>query len=154
LDDGAGYFGSKAALAGGFEEHYGSCGGDVERTDAAGHGNAQQMVAGAADEIVQAGTLAAQDEHEIAGEVEAVVVGFAAFVESDDPEILALEIFEGADEIDDAGNAQMLGRAGAGFDGNCAQRRGTALGEDDAVDACAIGYAQKRAQILRIFNAV
>ena len=56
------YSGSGAALAGGFVEDDGSCGGDVERTDAAGHGDAQQMVAGAADKIVQAGAFAAEDE--------------------------------------------------------------------------------------------
>ena len=154
MDERFGDRASSAALAGGFVENDGSGGGDVERADAAGHGNAQQMVAGAADEIVQTGALAAEDEDEIAGEVELVVVGCAAFVETDDPEIVALEIFEGADEVDDAGDAQMLGGAGAGLDGDGAQRGGAALGEDDAVDAGAIGDAQKSAEILRIFNAI
>ena len=72
-----------------------------------------------------------------------VVVGFAAFVESDDPEVVPLEFFEGADEIDDAGDAQVLGRAGAGFDGNGTEGRGTALGEHDAVNAGTVGDADR-----------
>ena len=143
-----------AALAERFIEHDGSGGGDVEGADAAGHGDAQQVVAGAADQIVEAGAFAAEDEDAVAGEVELVVVGRSAFVEADDPEILALELFEGADEVDDAGDAEVLGCAGAGLDGHGAQGRGAALGEDDAVDAGAVGYAEKSAEILRIFDAV
>jgi hypothetical protein len=48
----------------------------------------------------------------------------------------------------------VLCGAGAGLDGDCAERRGTALGEDDAIDAGAIGYAKKGAEVLRVFNAV
>ena len=32
-----------------------------------------------------------------------------------------LELFEGADEVDDAGDAQVLGCAGAGLDGDRTQ---------------------------------
>ncbi len=74
LDGRSGRLGGGAALAGGFVEDDGSGGGDVERADAAGHGNAQQMVAGAADQIVQARAFAAEHDDEIAGEVELVVV--------------------------------------------------------------------------------
>ena len=48
----------------------------------------------------------------------------------------------------------MFGRSGAGLDGHGAQRRGAALGEHDAVDAGAVGHAQQRAEVLRIFDAV
>ncbi len=130
-----------AALAGGFKEHHGARGGDVEGTDATRHRDAQEVVAGAADEIVEAGALATEDEDATAGEVELVVVGGATLVEADDPEIAFFELFEGADEVDDAGDAEVFGSAGAGFDGGWAERSGTALGEDDAVDACAVGNA-------------
>jgi hypothetical protein len=73
------------ALAEGLEEYDGSGGGDVEGADAAGHGNAQEMVAGAADEIVEAGAFAAKDEDAVACEVELVVVGGSPLVEADDP---------------------------------------------------------------------
>ena len=112
------------------------------------------MIAGAADQVVQAGALPAEDENAVAGEVELVVIGCATLVETDNPEILALELFKGADEIDDAGNAEMLGCAGTGFDGNGAEGCGTALGKNDAVDACSVGYAEKCAQSLRVFHAV
>jgi hypothetical protein len=79
------------------------------------------VVAGFADQVVEAGAFAAEDEDAVAGEVELVVVGCAALVESDDPEVLAFEVFEGADEVDDAGDAEMLGGAGAGLDGDRAE---------------------------------
>jgi hypothetical protein len=147
-----------AALAEGFVEDDGSGGGDVEGADAAGHGDAEQVVAGFADEIVEACAFAAKDEDAVAGEVELVVVGQAALVlsriQTDDPDVLALEVFEGADEVDDAGDAEVLGCAGAGFYGDRAQGGGTALGEDDAVDARAVGYAEQSAEVLGVFYAV
>jgi hypothetical protein len=48
----------------------------------------------------------------------------------------------------------VLGCAGAGFDGHGAERGGAALGEDDAIDAGAVGYAEERAEILRVFDTV
>jgi hypothetical protein len=112
------------------------------------------VIAGAADEVVEPCALAAEDEDAVAGEVELVVVGCAPLVESDNPEILALEIFESANEVNDAGDAQVLGGAGAGLDGDRAEGRGAALGEDDAIHARAVGYAEKSAEVLRVFNAV
>ena len=112
------------------------------------------MIAGAANEIVEASAFAAEDDDEIAGEVELVVGSGAAFIESDDPEIAALELFEGADEVDDAGDAEVLGGSGAGFDGGSAERSGAALGEEDTVDASAIGDTKKSAEVLRVFNSV
>ena len=76
------------------------------------------MVAGAADEVVEAGAFATEDEDAVAGEVELVVVGLAALVETDDPDVALLEVFEGAHEVDDAGNAEVLGGAGACLDGD------------------------------------
>jgi hypothetical protein len=145
---------SNAALAGGFVEDDRSGSGDVEGADATGHGNAQQVIAGAADERVQARALAAKDDDEIAGEVELVVIGFTAFVKTDDPKVVLLEVFEGADEIDDAGDAEVLGCAGAGFDGGGAEWSGAALGEEDAIDSGAISNAEQSAQVLRIFDAI
>jgi len=146
--------GSVAALAEGFVEDDGTRGRNVEGADAAGHGNAEQVVAGLADQVVEACAFAAENEDAVAGEVELVVVGGAALVETDDPDVLALEIFKGADEVDDAGYAEVLGGAGAGFYGDWAEGSGTALGQDDAVDACAVGYAKQGAEVLGVFYAV
>jgi len=155
LDGFGGTSGSRdTALAGGLIENDGSGGRDVQRGDAAGHGNAEEVVAGATNKIVQASALAAEDDREIACEVELVVIGQASFVETDDPEVVALEFFESADEVDDAGDAKVLGCARAGFDDRGAEGCGAALGEDDTVNAGAVGDAEKCAEILRIFNAV
>ncbi len=112
------------------------------------------MIAGAADEIVESRALAAKGNDEIACEIELVVRGGAAFVESDDPEVAALELFERANEVDDAGNAEMLGGSGARFDGGGAEWSRAALCEEDAVDAGAVCNAKKSAEILRVFNAI
>jgi hypothetical protein len=145
---------SSAALASGFVEYDGSGGRNVEGADAARHGNAQQMIAGSANKIVESCALAAEDDDEIAGEIEFVVCCGTAFVESDDPKVAALELFEGADEVDDACDAEMLDGSGAGFDGCRAEWSGAALGEEDAIDSGAVGDAKESAEILRVFNAV
>jgi len=143
-----------AALAEGFKKNDCAGGGDIERADPAGHRNTQQMITGAADEVVEAGALAAEDDDAVAGEIELVEVSLAAFVETDDPDVLFFQLFEGADQVDDTGDAQVLGGSGAGFDGCRTERGGAALGEQDAVDSGAVGYAQQCAEILRVFNAV
>jgi hypothetical protein len=48
----------------------------------------------------------------------------------------------------------MLGRAGAGLDGNGAEGRGAALGENDAIHAGSVGDTQQSAEVLRIFDPV
>jgi len=48
----------------------------------------------------------------------------------------------------------MFGGSRAGFYGDRTERRGTSLGEDYSVDAGAIGYAEKCAEVLRIFDTV
>jgi hypothetical protein len=48
----------------------------------------------------------------------------------------------------------MLGGACAGFDCYGTEGGGAALGEDDSVDACSIGYAEQSAEVLRVFYAV
>jgi hypothetical protein len=143
-----------AALAGGLVEDNGSGGRDVEGADTASHGNPQKMITGAANEIVEAGPLAAEDDDKVAGEVELVVVGLTTLVEPDDPEIVLLEIFKRADEVDDASDAEVFGCTGTGFDGHGTEGCGATLGEDDTIDSGAVGNAQKRTQILRIFDTI
>ncbi len=75
-------------------------------------------------------------------------------VETDNPEIPALELFQGAHQVDHAGDAQVLGRTGAGLDRHGAQGRGTALGEHHAIHPGAIGHAQQGAQVLRVLDAI
>jgi hypothetical protein len=155
LDELSGGSGSGgAALASGLVEDDGTSSGDVEGTDPAGHGNAKEVIAGAADERVKARAFAAEDDDEVAGEIELVVGGASAFVETGDPEVVAFEVFEGADEIDDASDAEVLGGAGAGFDGGRTEGRRAALGEDDTVDTGAIGNTKKSAEVLRVFDAI
>jgi len=110
-----------AALAESLVEHYGSGRRNVEGADTAGHGNAQQVVAGAADQIVESRALSSEHKNAVPGQVELVIVGRASLVETDNPQILALKLFESAHQVHYAGNAKMLGCAGAGFDSDRAE---------------------------------
>ena len=112
------------------------------------------MVAGATNKIVETGAFAAEDNDEIAGEIELVVWDGAAFVETHDPKVAALELLEGANEVDDTGDAEVLSGSGTGFDCGGAEWSGAALGEENAVDTRAIGDAKESAEVLRVFNAV
>jgi hypothetical protein len=143
-----------AALACGLEHDDGSGGGYVEGGDGSGHGDAQQVVAGAADEVVKAVAFASKDDYGVGREIVLVVTGCAALVEAGDPDVLLLELFEGADEVDDAGDADVLGGSGGGFDGDGAEGGGATLSKDDSIDCGGVGGAEERAEVLGVFDAV
>jgi hypothetical protein len=112
------------------------------------------VVAGAADEVVETSPFSAENEDTVAGEIEPVVVGCAPLVESDDPDVLALQFFERADQVNDARDAEMFGCAGAGFDCGWADWSGAPLSQDNAIDSRAICHAQEGSKILGVFNTV
>jgi hypothetical protein len=143
-----------ATLTQGFVHDDGSGYGDVERRDLSSHGDAQEVVAGFFDEVVEAGALAAEDEDAVGVEVEVGVVGGAALVEAEDPDVLLLHLLEGADEVGDAGDADVLGGSGGGLGHGGGDGGGAALGEDDAVYADAVGCAEERSEVVRVLDAV
>ena len=112
------------------------------------------MIAGAADELVQTVAFASEDDYGIGREIVVVVAGGAALVESDAPDVLLLELLEGAYEIDDAGDTDVLGGSGGGFDGDGAEWRGATLGEEHAVHSGGVGGAEERTEVLGVFDAV
>ena len=87
-------------------------------------------------------------------EVEVGVVGGAALVEAEDPDVGLLHLLERADEVGDAGDADVLGGSGGGFGDGRGDGGGAALGEDDAVDAGAVGGAEEGAEVVGVFDAV
>ncbi len=149
-----GGWGGGAALAGSLVHDDGTGDGDVEGADAAGHGDAEEVVAGALDEVVEAGALAAEDEADVLAEVEVGVVWGAAFVEADDPDVVLLHGFEGAGDVDDLGDADVLGGTGGGFGGDGREGSGATLGEEDAVDTGTVGGAEESAEVVGVFDAV
>ena len=112
------------------------------------------MVAGALDEFVEAGAFTTEDEATILTEVEVHVVGGAALVEADDPDVALLHGFQGAGDVDDLGDAGVLGGSGGGFGDDRVQGSGPAFGDDDAIDAGAIGGAEQGAEVVGVFDAV
>jgi hypothetical protein len=112
------------------------------------------VVAGFFDEIVETGTFASEDENAIGFEVEVGVVGGAALVEAKDPDVLLLHLLQRADEIGDAGDADVLGGSGGGLGYGAGDGRGTTLGNDDAVYTCAVRGAEESSEVVGIFDAV
>ena len=151
---GAGGSGACAALAHGFVHDYCAGYGDVERAYAARHGDAEEVVAGAFDEVMEARAFAAEDQADVLLEVEVGVVGGAAFVEAYDPDVLLLEGFEGAGDVDDLGDADVLAGSGGGLGRDCREGSRSAFGEDDTVDAGAVGGAEESAEVVGVFYAV
>jgi hypothetical protein len=112
------------------------------------------MVAGPADQIMKASAFAAEDDHAVAGQIELIVVGCTTLVETDDPEILTLELFERPHQVDYARDAKVLSSTGAGLDGYGTQGRRSPLRQHHTVDSGAVGYAQESAQVLWVFDAI
>ena len=112
------------------------------------------MVAGTADQIVQACAFSTEDNYHVGREVEAVVILCAALIEAYAPQAVFLQRFQRAHQIDDAGEAQMLGRARGGLDRNCAQGRGAALGDQNTIHSRSLGGAEQCAEVLGVFDTV
>ena len=120
----------------------------------ASHGDAEEVVAGLFDEVVKTSSFAAEDEDAVGAEVKVHVVGGAALVETEDPNVVLLELLEGADEIGDAGDADVLGGPGGGFGDGAGDGGRAALGENDAVDTSSVGGAEEGAEVVWVFDAV
>ena len=151
---GAARFGGLAALAHGFVHDDGSGDRDVEGGELAGHRDAEEVVAGLFDEVVEAGSFSAQDEDAVGAEVEVHVIGGAALVEAEDPDVFLLELLEGADEVGDSGDADVLGGSGGGFGYGAGDGGGAAFWDNDAVDTGSVGGAEEGSEVVGVFDAV
>ena len=144
----------RAALTRSLVKHDCTRCGHIERTYASCHWNTQQMVACATNKVVKAGAFTAKHQDAIAGEVELVVVYFAAFIETDHPKIALLELFQRTYQVHNAGHAQVFRRTGACLYSDRAKWRCAALGEENSVYACSVGDAKQSAKILWVFDAI
>ena len=86
--------------------------------------------------------------------VKFVVALRAALVEADSPDIAFFQLVQRARDVGDARDRQMLRGPGGSFDHGARQPDGAAFGNDDAVGAGAVGGANQRAQVVRVFHAV
>jgi hypothetical protein len=143
-----------SALAHGFVHDDGAGDGDVEGGDLSGHGDAEEVVAGFFDEVVETGAFATEDEDAVGLEVEVGVVGGAALIEAEDPDVFLLHLLEGADEVGDAGDANVLGGSGGGLGYGSGDGCGAALGDDDAVYSGAVGGAEESSEVVGVFHAI
>ena len=141
-------------MAGRLKKDYRSRSGNVERCHLPGHRNPQQMIAGSANEVVQTGAFASQDNHGVRRELELIVILRAAFVEAHAPQIALLQSFQRTHHVDDSRDAQMLGCAGRGLDRDRTEGSRAPFGEDNPVHARSFGRSQQRSQVLRVFDAV
>ncbi len=104
--------------------------------------------------LVQAFTFGAKNHRAIHLVIDLVVALSAALIQADDPNIAVLQLFERARDVGHACDGQMFGSSSRSLDRGACQSRGAPLGDDDSVSACAIGGANQRAQVVRIFDPV
>jgi hypothetical protein len=103
---------------------------------------------------VESGAFTAEHQNTVGAEVEVGVIRRASFVEAQNPNIRFLHLLEGADEVGDSGDADVLGGAGGGLGHSSRDRGGAAFGQEDAVDACTICGAEQGPEIVGIFDAI
>ncbi len=136
------------------KEHHGASDRDIQGRNSARHGDAQQVVARLAHQLVQPCALAAEHQRAGGSEVELVIVGGPALIEADHPDAGLFDLFERPGHVHDAGHGHMLGGPGGRLGSHGAQGSGPAFGADDAVDACAIGRADQRTKVLGVLHAI
>jgi len=141
-------------LADDLEEEDRGRGGHVERSDLAGQGDGEDLVAGLADKRPEALGLRAEDDADGAGEVEGIPGLFPGTLGPDEPEALLLELLHGPDEVRDPGDRKVLQGPGRnGVDG-FRQAGGAALGQDQAVGSGPFGAADDGSEVLGVFDLV
>src|ERR1039458_4615260 len=128
--------------------------GDIQRADGAHHGNGDQYVALASHQVVQPLAFGAHDEGAIHVVIELVVSLFAALVETDDPDVLRLQLTDAAGDVDPASHGKVLAGASRCLDHGTGDAGGAALGNDHAIDAGAVGGADERAKVVRVLDAI
>src|SRR5207248_770305 len=77
-----------------------------------------------------------------------------ALIQTDNPDVAFLHLFERSRQVDDAGNVHVL-RSARRCLRNCrVNRRSSTLGNHDSVDSGAISGADKRPKVVRILHTV
>src|SRR5579864_4252292 len=89
----------RAPLPYGLKQHNGSGHGHIQGADRARHGNAHQKIALLGNMLVQSLAFRAEDDGAIHIEIDFVIGLVAAFVETDDPDVLGLQFLEHATDI-------------------------------------------------------
>ena len=106
------------------------------------------------DILVEAAALGAEDEHRAPGKVDFVVGAVTALVEAIYPEAGLLEFFQGAADVGDACDREILEGAGGGAGHGLGERRGTAFPNHNGIGAGGMGGAHNGAEVVRIFDAI
>jgi RNA polymerase sigma-70 factor, ECF subfamily len=112
------------------------------------------VVAGAANQIMEAGAFTSEDNYGVGREVVLVVILRASFVESDAPDVALFQRLKGPDHIHDSRDAQVLCRAGRRLYSDRAEGGRAAFRKQNPVYSSGLGGAQQGAQVLRVFDTV
>jgi hypothetical protein len=65
-----------------------------------------------------------------------------------------LHLLECANQVGNAGDANVLGGSGGGFGYGCGDGGGAAFGEEDTIDAGTVGGSEQGSEIVGVFDAV
>lgn len=134
-----------------FVEHGGRGGRDVQRFDMAAHREADQAVAALPREVAEAVFLAAQAEHDLAGEID-LPRRIAGGVGAVDPEPVLLELGDGHRRVRDALDREPLGRPGGGLGHRGRDRGGTPVADHHLPHPRAFADAEYGAEVPRVLD--
>ena len=126
----------------------------IERSDRAAHRDPDERRRSGDGRPAQALALAADDDRERASEVGLARGQRRIRLGADDPQAADVEVGEGAREVVDRGEKEVLDGSGRGLDADGRERRLPMGREDDAVDAGRLGAPQERPDVLRILERV
>lgn len=142
------------ALAQAFGECDGGADGGVQGGDGAGQGDAEAVVAAFADEAAYAAAFAADDQGDAAGEVGLPEQLGCAGVETCDPEPRFLEGVEGAGDVGDLDQVDVLHGAGGAFDGGRGEGCGAVFAEHDGAGAAGGRGPDDGSEVVGVFDFV
>ena len=146
---------SAAAGAGDFVEGDGRSDSRVEGLRGRSDRDRDDLVALVGDETRDALALGADDDAQrVAAEGQLRQLDLTVHVESDDEDVLFLELVDGARQVDDLGDLDAGGRTGGGLPRGGGHRSGTTFGDDDPVPAEGSRRAHDGAEVPRVRDAV
>lgn len=143
-----------AALANSLEEDHAGGNGNIEGLDWAHGGKRNDKIATLAREFMESTAFTSHNDPGGRSVIHVRVRFVRRFIQTNKPITRFLEIFHGAREIRDPGDGQVREGPGRSTRDRVRQASGTALGDNDAVDASGQGGANNRAEIVGVLDTV
>ncbi len=107
-----------------------------------------------AHQIVQSFAFGAKHDGAVHLVVHRIVGLLAAFVQSDDPQLLLFQLLERSRDVRDFRDRKVFACSGGNFRDRTRDSCGAAFGNHYAIGSRGVGGAENRSQIVRIFDSI